>query len=177
MNIDTFSIANPSDAETIVQLVNRAYWPESDPTGWTHESNWVSGNRVSTEQLEAMMSNPDSFVIIGRKEAELVTCVHVEKDGHKTYICMLAVNPALQGAGAGKQMLAYAENLARDHFNSKKFIMVVVSARSELIAFYQRRGYQKTGTIMDYPLSAGAGTPRHAELNVELLEKNANISG
>lgn len=175
MNIDTFSIAAQPDIEAIVQLVNSAYRPESGVAGWTHESNWVSGNRISTEQLEAMMSKPDSFVIIGRKEAELVACVHVEKDGLNAYIGMLAVNSELQDADTGKQMLAYAEDFAHDHFGSKKLIIAVVSARSELIAFYQRRGYQKTGMIMDYPLSAGAGTLRHADLKIEMLENNVNV--
>lgn len=86
---------------------------------------------------------------------------------------MLAVNPRLQGINLGKHMLAQAEALARTRFGSKKFILVVVSARSELIAFYLRRGYQRTGGLMDYPLSAAVGTPRVADLKIERLEKCA----
>jgi ribosomal protein S18 acetylase RimI-like enzyme len=89
---------------------------------------------------------------------------------------MFAVNPILQGAGVGKQMLAYAEWYASENFSSDKFIMVVVSFRSELISFYQRRGYQKTSSIMDYPLSAGAGIPKHPGLKIEILEKRSDIT-
>jgi hypothetical protein len=73
-------------------------------------------------------------------------------------------------------MLAYAEGVASEKFSSNKFIMVVVSSRGELIAFYQRRGYQKTGSIMDYPRSAGAGIPKYTGLKVEILEKRIDIT-
>jgi ribosomal protein S18 acetylase RimI-like enzyme len=82
----------------------------------------------------------------------------------------------LQGTGVGKQMLAHAEKYAREEFGSVRFIMVVVSSRPELIAFYLRRGYQRTGDLMDYPLSAGAGTPKHTGLKIETLEKPFNNS-
>jgi hypothetical protein len=52
--------------------------------------------------------------------------------------------------------------------------MAVVSSRSELIAFYLRRGYQKTGVVQDYPLSAGVGTPKFSGLKIEVLEKRSN---
>ena len=54
--------------------------------------------------------------------------------------------------------------------------MVVVSSRSELISFYQRRGYQKTDFIMDYPLSADAGVPKQTGLKIEILEKRPDIT-
>ena len=84
---------------------------------------------------------------------------------------MLAVNPILQGAGAGKLMLAEAEKYASTVFGSEKFIMVVVSERTELVSFYLRRGYQKTGLVLDYPISAGVGIPKNPEMKVEMLEK------
>lgn len=51
--------------------------------------------------------------------------------------------------------------------------MIVVSGRIELIAFYLRRGYQQTGSVMDYPILAGVGTPKDASLKIEALEKRA----
>ena len=84
---------------------------------------------------------------------------------------MLAVNPALQGAGAGKQILTQAEKYALEVFGAVKFMVVVVSSRSELISFYLRRGYQQTGSIMDYPVSQGVGVPKNPILKIEVLEK------
>ena len=176
MSVDTFRTANKLDAEAIAQLVNKAYRPETGTTGWTHESDLVSGNRISVDQVAEVMSKPNSVIFVGLKGLDIMACVHVEKDGSNSHIGMLAVNPKLQGAGAGKQMLAHAERYANESFGSEKFIMVVLSSRSELIAFYLRRGYQKTGSIMDYPLSAGVGTPKHANLKIEVLEKLTKIA-
>ena len=89
---------------------------------------------------------------------------------------MLAVNPVLQGVGAGKQMLALAEKYICENFGSEKYIMFVASSRSELSSFYMRRGYQKTGNIMDYPLSADFGTPLHPDLKIEVMEKRCTFT-
>ena len=174
MFIDTFRMACSPDAEAIAQLVNKAYRPEAGVSGWTHESDLVSGSRTRISQIEAILSMPDSVIIVGFKGSEIVSCVHVEKDQSHSHIGMLAVNPVLQGAGLGKQMLAQAESYASENFASEKFIMGVVTSRAELIAFYLRQGYQKTGLITDYPESAGVGIPKHAGLKVEILEKRAN---
>ena len=174
--MDTFRTAHKSDAEAIAQLVNKAYRPELGASGWTHESNLVSGSRTNADQVSETISKPASVILVGLEDPEIVACVHIEKDGSNSHIGMLAVSPILQGAGIGKKMLAHAERYASEIFGSEKFIMVVVSSRSELISFYLRRGYQKTGSVMDYPLLAGAGTPKHAGLKIEALEKRSNIA-
>lgn len=176
MSIDIFRAAIKLDAEVITNLVNKAYRPESGASGWTHESDLVSGSRTNVDQVVDIISKPDSVILLGIKESEIVACIHIEKDGSNSYIGMFAVSSILQGAGVGKQMLAYAEWYASENFSSDKFIMVVVSSRSELISFYQRRGYQKTGSIMDYPLSAGAGIPKYTGLKIEILEKRSDIT-
>lgn len=171
MKIDTFRCATTHDADIITKLVNNAYRPESDKSGWTHESDLVSGDRTNTDQILEVILKPDSFILVGLCDDLIVGCVHVQKDHHKSYIGMLAVDPTLQGLGTGKQILAYAEKYATDHFHTEKFVMVVVSERHELISFYERRGYQKTGEMMEYPLSAGVGTPKQLNLKIEVLEK------
>lgn len=37
--------------------------------------------------------------------------------------------------------------------------MWVLSVRSELISYYERRGYVLTGVLDEYPLNANVGTP------------------
>ncbi len=173
MSIDSFRTANNTDAEAIAEVVNRAYRPESGAAGWTHESDLVAGNRTSAAQIVETILRRDSVILVGLNNEKIVACAHVEKDGNSSHIGMLAVNPILQGVGAGKQMLAHAEKYASVVFGSKKFVMVVVSARAELISFYLRRGYQNTGSVMDYPLSAETGTPKTPDLTIEVLEKLA----
>ncbi len=174
MSIDSFRAANHAEAEAIAALVNGAYRPESGITGWTHESDLVAGNRTSAAQILEALSRHHSVILIGLNHGAIVACAHVEKDGNSSYIGMLAVNPILQGAGAGKLMLAEAEKYASSVFGSDKFVMVVVSERIELVSFYLRRGYQKTGLVLDYPISAGAGIPKNPEMKIEILEKRPN---
>jgi hypothetical protein len=51
--------------------------------------------------------------------------------------------------------------------------MSVLSSRPELLAFYERRGYARTGEQAAYPVGAGVGTPRSEALHVLSLEKMA----
>lgn len=174
MSIDLFRIANPLDSEDIARLVNKAYRPAFGVSGWTHEADLVSGSRTSASQVTETLLKPNSIILVGIKDAAIVACVHIEKHGKESHIGMLAVNPELQGAGAGKQMLSEAESYANEVFAPEKFSMVVVSFRRELIAFYLRRGYQQTGVLMDYPLSQGVGTPKIPGLKLEVLQKQSD---
>ena len=174
MRIDSFRTAIKADADSIALLVNKAYRPEPGTEGWTHESNLVSGHRINASQVAEAIARANSAVLLGLKGSDTIACVHVEKDGRGCRIGMLAVNPSLQGVGVGKQMLAYAENYGRANFGSEKFIMLVVSQRSELMSYYLRHGYQKTGAVMEFPLSAGGGIPKIDGLQIEVLEKQPN---
>lgn len=169
MNPD-IRLAQPDDVPAIVTLVNRAYRPVGDSKGWTHESDIVDGLRVTDKQVNALFV-PDSFVFVAEQDSELLACVHVQMEQACAHIGMLATNPDLQAKGLGKTMLAYAENYAQEHCSARQFEMVVISERNELVAFYLRRGYQKTGRVDGYPVSAGVGIPKVQGLTIEVLEK------
>jgi hypothetical protein len=49
--------------------------------------------------------------------------------------------------------------------------MSVIACRNELIAFYQRRGYRRTGVSKAFPVNPELWTPKVAELRLEILEK------
>ncbi|AXI02874.1 GNAT family N-acetyltransferase [Aquirhabdus parva] len=171
MKLDKIRIATLADAFEIATLVNAAYRPKSDQAGWTHESNLISGSRTSYDQIIEIIQKNDSIILVGIHDTKIYACVHIEKTDDHCYIGMLAVAPASQDSGLGKEMLNRAEQFAIDYFSAEKFVMIVLSARHELISFYIRRGYQKTGTSMDYPLSAGVGLPKQNNLRIEVLEK------
>ena len=170
-NIDTFRLATLSDIEAITQLVNAAYRTNSTSSAWTHEADLVSGDRINPEQLANILLKPEIAVLVAVRNSHIVACVEIEKQSNVSYISMLAVTPDLQAIGIGKQTLAYAEHYAQLNFHAETFAMIVLSSRPELIAFYLRRGYQKTGKIMNYPLSAGVGIPKQSGLKLEVLEK------
>jgi ribosomal protein S18 acetylase RimI-like enzyme len=162
--------AKPDDLSAIVALVNRAYRPVGESKGWTHESDIVDGVRVTEEQVCALFV-PDSFVFVAEQDSQLLACVHLQMEKGCAHIGMLATNPDLQAKGYGKTMLAYAERYALENFSARQFEMVVISERVELVAFYLRRGYQKTGRVDGYPVSAGVGIPKVQGLTIEVLQK------
>ena len=177
MTLDTVRPATAADVGAITELVNLAYRPRPDSAGWTHESGLVGGDRTNSAQVAGLLVAPDSVILLGLQGQAVVACVHVERQGRDAMIGMLAVDPRYQTGGAGKQMLAQAEAYAAQHFGVARFLMVVVSSRAELIAFYLRRGYARTGEMMDYPLSAGAGNPLSDTLKIEVLAKRRLPAG
>lgn len=174
MKLDNFQLASIADAECLSALINAAYRPKNHTETWTHESALVKGARISTKQLIEILSESDSVILTADYQQQRAACVQVKKQAeHCSYIGMLAVSPALQTAGFGKQMLDYAEHYARTEFGAQKLVMSVLSARTELIAFYLRRGYRQTGEFSAYPITLGVGIPKKSGLKIEVLEKLA----
>lgn len=167
-----FRAAAIGDADQIARLVNAAYRPAPGEGGWTHESDLVRGDRTSPSQIEALIGT--STVIVGVIGAKAVACAHVAGEGSEAQIGMLAVEPTLQAGGVGKALLAYAEEYAFSVLGAKDLMLVVVRARLALIEFYMRRGYQRTGSLLEYPTGACVGTPIAGALELEVLRKRAN---
>jgi len=49
--------------------------------------------------------------------------------------------------------------------------MHVITIRHELIAFYERRGYIRTGILSEFPVNPEVWQPKLAGLQLETLEK------
>ena len=172
MEIDTFRSARPDDAEAIARLVNQAFRPRTGIAGWTHEAHLVAGDRIDPARVRQIVAAEDCVLLLGMGGTEIVACVQLERAGTRVSIGMLAVAPDCQGGGLGKAMLAHAEAHAVQRWQVEKFVMRVLPARTELLAFYLRRGYRRSGEVSDYPVNA-AGVPLQPELKIETLEKNA----
>lgn len=169
MNIDLIT-AQREDIEEINQLVNLSY---RGYDGWTRETEIVSGERSTLDEVSAYISDPDAHLLVVKENNQIIACICVEQKKENAYIGYFAVNPKYQGRGLGKLVLSKAEAFAKNVLKVTKFIMVVVSQREELIAFYERRGYKKTGEISKYPVHLNVGIPAVAGLTIEYLEKNA----
>ena len=103
----------------------------------------------------------------------LLACAHVAEDDGAGYFGMFAVRPDLQGAGVGKALLAEAERLAGEDWQLPVMRMTVIDLRDSLIAFYQRRGYTRTGIHKPFPYGDERfGIPLRQDLRFEVLEKD-----
>jgi GNAT superfamily N-acetyltransferase len=90
-----------------------------------------------------------SFLKYTNEENEIEGCVFLDKREGKLYLGMLSVSPVLQTKGIGKLIMAAAEQSALQQ-NCLAIFMRVISIRNELIAWYERQGYYKTGEVQPF---------------------------
>lgn len=168
--------AEKQDAEQITALANAAYRGESSKQGWTTEADLLAGRRTETEEILRLIATDDSMFLLCKDAAELVGSVHLQKQADLVCLGMLAVRPSLQGRGVGKQLLLAAELAALETWGVGKSVMTVIACRHELIAFYQRRGYRRTGVSKAFPVNPELWTPKVADLRLEILEKILSVN-
>ena len=166
-----FRLARDADAAAVVPLVNGAYRGDSTGgTGWTHEKDLVAGARIDEAGFRAYLSAPDSVVLLAERRARVVGCVHLVRQEEECFLGMLSVHVAEQASGVGRALLAEAERYARDGLGARVMAMRVVTVRAELLAWYERRGYRRTGRVEAFAPRADAVSLR-GPLDFERLEK------
>jgi ribosomal protein S18 acetylase RimI-like enzyme len=154
----------------MILLVNSAYRGEGSKKGWTTEADLLGGIRTDADGLKKMMSGPGAVIMkYTGEENELQGCVFLQQKGTKLYLGMLTVNPELQAKGIGKKLLYAAEAYAREK-SCNGVTMTVISVRHELIAWYERHGYEKTGETQPFPTDPSFGLPKQA-LEFLVMEK------
>jgi ribosomal protein S18 acetylase RimI-like enzyme len=168
----SFRAATAGDVPELVRLVTSAYRGETSRQGWTTEANILDGERIDPDVLLRDIERPRSRVIVAERDGRMLACVHVADEGGAGYLGMFSVQPELQGGGLGKQLMAEAERVVRDEWGLPVMRMTVIDLREELIAFYERRGYHRTGITKPFPYGDPRfGIPRRDDLRFEILEK------
>jgi ribosomal protein S18 acetylase RimI-like enzyme len=159
-----------TDVPELVTLINSAYRGETSKKGWTTEANLIDGQRIDVDSLTAQISDPEAVILKNtNNEGQITGCVYLQKRGDKLYLGMLTVSPALQTNGLGKQLLQAAEVYAQN-IHISAIIMTVITTRTELINWYERRGYSKTGEVIPLVIPLQFGTVKQP-LEMFWLEK------
>lgn len=180
MSVATLSFRNATrdDVENLLLLIHSAYRGEESRTGWTTEADLVTGSRINASGLLQKITTPDSVLLIVTDEQDgtLLACCELvwRADRQVCYFGLFAVSPKRQGSGVGKRVLAYAEDHARKTWGAKRIEMTVIWQRTEIIAYYERRGYVKTGEQRPFPHEAIAvhdGKALRDDLWFEVLVK------
>lgn len=169
----TIRLATPADIPAIHRLVEGAYRGDSARRGWTHEADLLDGQRTDLTALAAILSDPAQRVMVA-DAGTLVGCVQVTRvDTGLGYLGMLSVDPTMQGGGWGRRLMTAAETLARDQFGASRMEMTVIRQRGELIAWYERCGYRRTGEARPFPLDDPRfGMPRTRDLEFVVLARS-----
>ena len=167
------TLATEKDVPGIVALVNSAYRGTGSRRGWTSEEHLIAGERTSADSIVAILRDPASVILLMRGQFLLNGCVHLKRDANDTaYLGLLSVRPAMQGSQFGRHMLAAAERYVRKEFGSRAIEMTVIEQREELIAWYERRGYERTGEIKPFPYDdASLGSPTRQDLRFVVLKR------
>jgi ribosomal protein S18 acetylase RimI-like enzyme len=144
----TYRYAGPADVTAVVALVESAYRGEASRAGWTSEAELITGQRTDAAMVSAVIAAPGAHVLIAEETGILQGCCELREPGAaggSAYFGMFAVRPSRQGGGYGRIVLAEAERIARDELGATGLELTVIRQRASLIAWYERRGYERTG--------------------------------
>jgi len=168
-----FRVATKEDCSKLADFVNAAYRGPSSSAGWTTESHLLAGLRTDEDMISDLVNRPNSNLVLAFDgDSNLLGSVHLERRSEENcYLGMFTVKPTSQTQGIGKSLLVYAEEFARDVYKSNTMEMTVITARTELIAWYERRGYRRTGKLVPFPIDPRFGVLKVASLEMEVLDK------
>jgi ribosomal protein S18 acetylase RimI-like enzyme len=133
-NVAHVRLATPADRSRLIPLINAAFAVET----------FLEGTRTDEERLAAMMQSGE-ILLAENLSGEIVASIYAECRGIRGYLGMLAVDPAYQRSGIGKQMLAASEDYLRRR-GCEVIDISVLSLRPELLPIYRGLGFVETGT-------------------------------
>ena len=163
------------DYPAIVALANQAYRGSGEGSGWTTESSYLEGPRLTESRLrEDLVAKPEAHLLVVRGEGagQLLGTVWLEpRSPGVWYLGLLTIRPEEQNRQLGRALLAAAESYAAER-GARRIRMTVVNVRESLIAWYERRGYRRTGEREPFPYGDDRfGRPLREDLGFVVLEK------
>lgn len=167
--------ATEADYPEIISLVNAAYRGSGDAAKvWSRESGILEGTRTDESLLREEASAPGAQLLIHRDPDDgsiLGTVILTPAEDHSWFLGMLTVRPALQNRQLGRTLLSAAEEFAKSR-GAQAIRMGVLNVRDALIAWYERRGYARTGETEPFPYGDSRfGKPLRDDLEFVILEK------
>ena len=166
--------AQEADLPTVAALMNAAFRGTATPQSWCVEAGYITGDRTNVLLLREEMAEGAHLLLVKDDAiSALQGCVSLKAiSAVRWYLGSLAVNPARQNDGLGRDLLAAAEQYAANH-GARTVEMTVVNVRDTLIGWYQRRGYRLTGETRPFPYGDNRfGTPTREDLAFVVLERN-----
>lgn len=167
-----FQIAGLKDAEKITALVNSVYRGENSKKGWTTEADFLSGIRITEVKVKEIIEGKNDVIILALLEGIIIGCVHLENAGSYSYLGMLSVDVYFQDKGIGKILINECERYTKEVLGLSEIRMKVISRRTELIEYYNRRGYSATGELEEFGAQGDTFGDTVEKLYFETLTKS-----
>jgi ribosomal protein S18 acetylase RimI-like enzyme len=162
-----FRLGEAADAPAIRALVERAYRGPEAGEGWASEADLLTGPRTSLAEVSELLADAESRFVLAERAGAIVGCALIQQHAHvgspapgEAYFGMFAIAPDAQGDGLGKAVLAEAERQARALWGARSIALTVINLRTELIGWYERRGYVWDGAREPFPFHEHSGALR-----------------
>ena len=174
MSTPVFRHATLADVSKVVDLVQSAYRGDRSRAGWTTEADLVEGQRIDEPMLSELLARPRTIVLLAEDNGLVACCeLAMPDDSTTAYFGMLAVRPGLQSAGLGRRVLDEAERTVVAEWNATALQLVTLHVRSEVIAWYERRGFELTGETRPFPYGDERyGRPTRDDLLLVSMKKS-----
>ena len=129
--------ATVEDVADVLGVINRAY---------VVEAPFIQGDRVTAGDIRDTISAPGSAYLLAEDpESRIIGALKIELKGKRAHVGPIAVEPARQGTGVGKALVAAAEEYGRER-GIAHLDLCVMSFRPTLPGFYESLGFEVTGT-------------------------------
>jgi GNAT superfamily N-acetyltransferase len=165
-----FAYATLADVPAVAALVELAYRGPQAAAGWTNEAGILAGPRSSVSEVEALVRDGNSRFVTAFEANRLVGSALIQQYAAGAYFGMFAIDPDRQAAGIGKAIIARCEDAARELWGAAYMKLTVISLREPLIAWYERRGYVRTGAREPFPFHLATGALR-TDFDLVVLQK------
>lgn len=162
-----------ADVDRIVELVTAAYRATGADAGWTTESHLLGGLRTDADDVRRSLADEAARVVVATSGDGVVGVIKVERLGPDgAHFGLFAVDPRGQSGGTGSRLLDEVERIARDEWGAAWMQLEVIHQRTDLQAWYRRRGYEPTGETEPFPYGEESfGLPRQDDLVFDLFRR------
>lgn len=164
--------ATDAELPEVVDLINVAF---RGSEGWAVEFKVVEGERITLAGLrEKVRAKPGTLLLVWRDESDdsLLGSVLLEPASDAVwYLGLLCVRPDAQTRQLGTTLLAASEDAAKER-GAQRIRISVMTIRDTLVAWYERRGYVRTGEMRPFPYGdPSVGKPLRDDLEFAIMEK------
>ncbi|KAF5001185.1 hypothetical protein FGRMN_1209 [Fusarium graminum] len=167
-----FRVATTDDALRIQDIIHAAFRFTDASIEWIGSPELAVTFDLPINIIMDRIIGQDNVFLVASDtpDGPIIGCVNVfKKTPSFGRLALLAVDPTLQRSGLGRKLVAYGEEYLTREFGVRKIGLNALWTRKQLIQWYEKQGYVKTGEVTKMPPDRRAfGKPEEEILLVEM---------